>query len=217
MVRKNMQHQPKLSPNESSTGAKAKKQSKEKNKDEKKAIKEQKKVAFREAKEREKFLRTSVDKIRAQVINERAQAARGPAEIQKEFNRALQDWKTVQSELEKAKELARKRKDEIDEWKTWYEKLPAAEKASSIDRLQNEIRWRADELATNGNKINELIPKEFETRGKFEMAKQKLDAFHAGVHKRPIEEDPRLTSIISVLGKQTAAITQLKSEQQGLE
>lgn len=171
------------------------------------------KVALKEAKTRVKMLQSAWGGIRAQIEAERRQGITDPAALQVEVDRAQLAWQKIQSELNQAKELSQKRKDEIDGWKAWYGRLPKAEKPTGLERLQREIKWRADELASNGEKIGKLIPKEFEVRGVFEMAKQKQAAFQAGVHKRAIEEDPRLKSLRAELDKTVAAVEQLEPEQ----
>lgn len=185
------------------------KQPKDAPKENKSEAKAQKEAALNEAKARIKILKSTAEEIRARIKAERPETIHDPSVIQVEIERARLNWEKVQSELDQAKGLSQKRKNEIDEWKAWYEKLPTAEKQSGLERLQREIAWRANELASNGEKINELIPKEFEAKGVFEMAKLKLAAFQAGVHKLPMEEDPRLKSVLTELDKGFAAVAGL--------
>lgn len=191
-------------------GAVPKKQSNEKPSQKKSEAEKQNKVKLNDAKERVKVLKSSADEIRVRIKAERAEAIHDPSIIQAEIERVRLNWEKVQSELDQAKGLSRKRKDEIDEWKTWYEKLPLAEKETGLARLQNEIKWRAAELEDNGKRINELIPQEFEARGVFEMAKLKLDAFNAGVHQLPEDKDPRLKGVLAELDKENAVVARLE-------
>ncbi len=147
--------------------------------------------------------------IRAQVKAEREQGVPDVSVLQADVSAAEAELAKVQSELEQAKALSRKRKDEIDEWKGWYEKLPHEEKPAGLVNLQNEINWRAAELDANGQKINELMLSEIEATGMFEMAKQKLMVFEAGVHELPIEKDPRLKGAIAEVEKAVAEVTKL--------
>lgn len=170
-------------------------------------------VTLDEAKTRVKILRSALVEIRAQIESERAEGTSDRLVLQRQVHRARSKWEKTHSDLNQAKRLSRKRKDEIDQWKAWYEKRPPAEKPAGLERLQKEIKWRADELASNGEKINILIPQEFEARGALEMAKQRLAAFRAGAHKRRIDEDPRLKSLRDELEKTVAAIDRLGPEQ----
>lgn len=198
-------------PHKDETGTIAEKQSKEAPKENKSEGKTQKEAALNEAKARVKILKSAADEIRARIKAERAEIIHNPSSIHGELERARLNWEKLQSELDQTKGFSQKRKDEIDQWKSWYEKLPTAEKQSGLERLQSEIAWRAKELASNGEKINELIPKEFEARGVFEMAKLKLAAFEAGVHKLPMEKDRRLISVLDELDKGLAAVARLES------
>ena len=180
---------------------------------EKEEAKRLKKMALEETKARAKSLKFTADGMREQIMKERAQLIHGPSSIQAEIDQTRLAWEKVQSDLDQVKGLSRKRKDEIDEWKAWYENLSMEEKPSGLERLQKEIGWRADDLSSNGEKINELNLRELEARGAYEMAILKLEAFHAGVHKRPLEEDPRLVGVMAELDKETASVAQLESEQ----
>lgn len=210
MASKGKKNGSKLKPQKNDTDAVPKKLPKEKPSENKSKAEIQNKVALKEAKARVKLLKSAADEIRARIKAERAETIHDPSVIQVEIERARINWEKVQSELDQAKGLSQKRKDEIDEWKAWYEKLPTAEKQSGLERLQSEIGWRANELATNGQKINELIPKEFEARGAFEMAKIKMEAFRAGVHQLPEDEDPRLKGVLAEMDKGVAAAAGLE-------
>ena len=50
---------------------------------------------------------------------------------------------------------------------------------------------------------------EIEAMGAFEMANQKLAAFKAGVHKLPIEKDPRLKGVLAEVEAATAEVAKL--------
>jgi hypothetical protein len=170
-------------------------------------------LALKEAKEQVKELHSAVNKIRAQILAERETGVQDPFVLQAQIDSARLNWEKAQSDLILAKGLSRKRKDEIDEWKAWYEKLSNEEKPAGLERLQSEIKWRAAELDANGRKINDLILAEMESRGALEMAKLKLEAFHAGVHKLPLNKDPRLISAMAELDKSAAVVASLEGAQ----
>jgi len=169
----------------------------------------EKQFALKEAKSRVKILKSALAEIRAQVKMEREQEPPDPASLQTDVSVTQGRLEKVQSELKQAKALSRKRKDEIDEWKGWYEKLPDVEKPAGLVSLQNEINWRAAELDSNGQKINELMMTEIEAMGALEMANQKFAALEAGVHKLPVEKDPRLKGALVELEEAAAAVAKL--------
>jgi len=169
----------------------------------------EKQIALTEAKTRVKVLKSALAELSAQIKTERAEGMPDPSVLQADIVRAQSRFEKVQSELSQAKALSRKRKNEIDEWKGWYEKLPNEEKPAGLASLNNEIRWRAAELDSNGQKINELMLSEIEATGALEMANQKLAAFKAGVHKLPFEKDPRLKGALTEIDKAVAEMTRL--------
>jgi len=169
----------------------------------------EKQLALKDAKARVKILKSVLAEIRIQVKMEREQKPPDVTTLQADVSVAQARLDKVQSELKQAKALSRKRKDEIDEWKGWYEKLPENEKPAGLISLQNEINWRAVELDTNGQKINELTMIEIDAMGTLEVAKQKWAAYEAGVHKLPAEKDPRLKGVLVELEEATTAVAKL--------
>jgi hypothetical protein len=187
----------------------AKKQSKVKSPVKKTKAQIEKQLALKEAKARLKILKSALAEVRAQVQAEREQAPPSLESLQADVSVAQSRLEKVQSELSQAKALSRKRKDEIDEWKGWYAKLPEEEKPAGLVSLNNEINWRAAELDSNGQKINELMLAEIDAMGALEMANQKLAAVQAGVHKLPIEKDPRLKAVLADVEQVTAEVAKL--------
>jgi len=169
----------------------------------------EKALALKEAKMRLKALKSALKEINVQVKAEREGTPPSLESLQADVTAAQVRAEKVGSELSQAKALSRKRKDEIDEWKGWYEKLPAEEKAAGLVTLNNEIKWRAAELDANGQRINELMLAEIETTGALEMASQKLAAIKAGTYKLPIEKDPRLKGVLAEVEAATAEVAKL--------
>jgi len=169
----------------------------------------EKQAALKEARTRVRILKSALKEIREQVQAERDEGLPDLATLQAVASSAKTGLDKVQSELGQAKALSKKRKNEIDEWKKWYEKLPAEEKAAGLANLQNEIHWRAAELDANGQKINTLMMSELEAMGAFEIASQKLAAFESGVQDLPVEKDPRLKKVLAELDKATVQVAKL--------
>ena len=187
----------------------AKKQPKAKSPIKKTKAQTEKQLALKEAKTRLKILKSALSEIKAQVKAEREQEPPSLESLQADVSVAQGRLEKVQSELSQAKALSRKRKDEIDEWKGWYAKLPEDEKPAGLVSLNNEINWRAAELDSNGQRINELMLAEIDAMGVSEMANQKLAAFEAGVHKLPIEKDPRLKGALAEVESVMAEVAKL--------
>ena len=198
-----------LKPKKAKGKVAAKKQPKAKSPVKKTKAQMEKQLALKEAKTRLKILKSALREIKAQVRAERKLGPPSLESLQAAVSTAQSRLEEVQSELGQAKALSRKRKDEIDEWKGWYAKLPEEEKPAGLVSLNNEINWRSAELDSNGQKINELMLAEIEATGVLEMAKQKKAAFEAGVHKLPIEKDPRLKGVLAEVDKTMAEVAKL--------
>jgi Tfp pilus assembly protein FimV len=200
---------PTLKPKKAKGKFAAKKQPKVKSPVKKTKAQIEKQLALKEAKTRLKILKSALREIKAQVKAERKLEPPSLESLQAAVSTAQSQLEKVQSELSQAKALSRKRKDEIDEWKGWYAKLPEEEKPAGLVSLNNEINWRSAELDSNGQKINELMLAEIEATGVLEMAKQKKAAFEAGVHKLPIEKDPRLKGVLAEVDKTMTEVAKL--------
>ena len=170
----------------------------------------EKQIALKEATARVKMMKSALRDLRSQVGMERERGVPDPEVLKADVARTQSQLAQIQSELSQAKALSRRRKDEIDGWKNWYEKLPAEEKTEGFANLQNEINWRASELDANGQKINTLMLSELEAQGVFEMASQRLAAFEEGVHNLPVEKDPRLKRAQAEHDKAVAAFAALQ-------
>jgi len=170
----------------------------------------EKQIALKEARARVKLMKSALRDLRSQIEMEREVGVPDPEVLKADVARTQSQLSQIQSELSLAKALSRKRKDEIDGWKGWYEKLPAEDKTTGFANLQNEIHWRAAELDANGQKINMLMLTELEAQGVFEMANQRLTAFEAGVHDLPIEKDPRLKRAQAEHDQAVAALAALQ-------
>lgn len=140
-----------------------------------------------------------IAEVRAQLVAERAAGPFTLSGLQAELAQAQNESERAVTAAEKAKTRASKRKDEIDEWKAWYNSLPEDEKAVGLAKLQSEIKWRAAELEALTPQISKLLAAQATAVGDLEMVQQRLRAFEAGVFERPLAEDARLTVLQSSL------------------
>ena len=115
------------------------------------------------------------------------------AAIEKHQNRLLQ----LETHVQRDKDLAKRRKQEIDEWKTWYRALPEAEQPTGLEKLHGEIAWRSAELAELTAEISAGVVELSTITGELALAQHRLAAFDAGHHRLPLEEDSRLVHLKS--------------------
>lgn len=174
--------------------------------------KPKKKLALIEARTQLKALKSAYKQLQTHLKSERSLGHSDPVAIQADLSSAQVHLEKVQLELRQAKDHSNKRKDEIDEWKVWYDRLPEEHKPAGLVNLQNEIAWRAGELDTNAEKIDRLILEEIHAMGAMEGAKHRLSAHEDGAHKLPIEKDPRMKAIQKRIKTVEARINRLKKK-----
>lgn len=193
----------------SKSGTKKKKGAKDSAKARAKAKKQ---LALKEARAQLNALKTASEQLQAQLKSERLLSHSDPVAIQADMSRAQAQLEKVQLELRQAKDHSNKRKDEIDEWKLWYERLAEENKPAGLVNLQNEIAWRARDLDVNAEKIDRLILEEIHATGAMEGAKHRFSAYEAGAHELPIEKDPRMKAIRTRLKTIQTKINRLKKK-----
>lgn len=146
-----------------------------------------------------KSLGERLAEVRAQLEAERAAGPFTLSGLQAEVAQAQAEAERTYTAAQSAKAQASRRKDEIDEWKAWYNSLPEDEKEVGMVKLQSEIKWRAAELEVLTPQIRDLLAAQATAVGNLELAQQRLTAFEAGVFERSIEEDPRFLHLNNAL------------------
>jgi len=129
------------------------------------------------------------------VKEERAHGPEFVTKLSEQLNQARADHEKLEKKMQKAKTYIKKRKMEITEWKQWYNGLGHHDKSKELKQLEDEIKWRADEIAAKQKVIAELIPQELEAEGLCEQLEIRLQALKEVDLNAPIEDDPRLQDI----------------------
>jgi multidrug efflux pump subunit AcrA (membrane-fusion protein) len=146
-----------------------------------------------------KPLEERLAEVRAQLEAERSAGPFTLSGLQTDVAQAQAEAERAYAAAQRAKAQASKRKDEIDEWKAWYNSRPEDEKEVDMAKLQGEIKWRAAELEVLTPQIRDLLTAQASAAGNLELAQQRLTAFEAGVFEKPIEEDPRFLHLNNAL------------------
>jgi len=148
--------------------------------------------------------------IRKQLKAERAGGLPTEASLQAALDEAEDRVEQLEARIAKAKGLSKKRKREIDEWKTWYNNQPDIDKTAARAKLDGEIHWRADEIKKLEDQISRRIAKHLDAEGAVEQVRHQMAALEAGVYDRPIKEDPRLIGVLEELEEAKAALPKVK-------
>ncbi len=137
-----------------------------------------------------------VEETRRFLQAERDQGVPSQEQVDAGIKKAVEELEVIRGELKKAKKQVKKRKKEIHRWKEWYNRLEQDDKSAELEQLQQEISWRAGEIARQEAEIARLYSSGIESEGKLEHLNVQLNALKEGVYEKPLEEDPRLRSII---------------------
>src|SRR2546423_4253651 len=73
------------------------------------------------------YLDSLVEQMRKQIHEERKAGAPALKELRESLKRSQAQVDRTAAEIDAAKEQARKRKDEIEDWQRWYESRPQDE------------------------------------------------------------------------------------------
>lgn len=129
--------------------------------------------------------------------------------LEKDLDEAHLNFEKLGKKISRAKTQIKKRKLEIDEWKEWYNALEQHDKTSELQQLNEEIKWRADEIANKEKEITELNLQLLDAEGQCEHLKIRLQALREVDQSLPIDKDPRILDLLeekSLVNKQLEAV-----------
>jgi hypothetical protein len=137
------------------------------------------------------------DQVRQAIERERA----GPpslVELEDAAAAAQTGLSRLDTELNGAKALARKRKREIGEWSVWFHSLAQSDRSSEHAVLDHETAWRLREVAEIEKGIAAMNADRLSAIKRLEDAKSAVAAFASGAHDKPLDEDPRMKALSAV-------------------
>ena len=140
------------------------------------------------------------EKFRTDYLKQLRAEHRGGAptaeEIQQQIGDAEEAVTQLKAEIDAAKALSKKRKQEIDEWKLWYNGIAKIDKSVEWAKLEIEIAWRATEINDLHLTIGTLYEQHLAAKTRLEMARQRQTAFAHGALEKPLTEDPRYVQLM---------------------
>lgn len=157
-------------------------------------------------------IKKDTGKLGRQLRAERRAGKPDVTQLQANVAQAQQQVDTINSEKDRLKDAASNRKNEITEWKQWYDALPGLDKTTELEQLNHEVQWRLKEVVQLETDIGKLYGDEFEASNQLEFAKQQLAAFEAGVFERPVDQDPRLIAAHKAIEKEEAELNKIRTK-----
>lgn len=127
-------------------------------------------------------------------------------ELKNSIAQAELDLQKTNKKLDKAKALVKQRKLEIKQWKDNFASLDKLDASQELIQLQNEIDWRAKDIAEKEVQIASLYDCKNNQTGVLENLKIKLTILEQGFHQQDIYQDPRLQGLEEELKELNAAI-----------
>ena len=138
------------------------------------------------------FFKRLLSELKVELEAERSNLPNSVDVIQVSIAEAELNLEKVQAKINKAKGQSKQRKQEISEWKRWYEAIAQINKAQEWETLTQEMTWRSQIISDCEVKISQLESKKLMLMGELEKKRIQLVAFMNGVYELPLNEDPRL-------------------------
>lgn len=116
----------------------------------------------------------------------------------------------IRKKLSAAKTHVKKRKGEIDEWKLWYAGLLESDKPAGLTQLNDEIKWRADDIANKETEISALYIDLVQAEGKSEYIKIQIKGLAYMDFDGKVDDDIRIKSLLKEKEKLQKKMAELK-------
>lgn len=149
----------------------------------------------RDARDEVAALEAAAAEVRKQVRSERRRGPFVRADLERAVSAAESRRRQLDVEVDQSKQLARRRKDEIGDWKVWYAQRTGGDSSSDLRTLEQEIAWRAAEIDAHEARIQAILPDQLAADGRLAQAQTCLAAFDAGAFDAPLAQDPRVMAV----------------------
>lgn len=159
-------------------------------------MKETLQTSLEEAKSRLSSIDEIAKRIRRNLEDERKNGIPHQHVLEEIMAKLVAEEEQLTRKLKKAKAICKKRKQEIVQWQTWFKELNQENKAEEKKQLENELEWRQKEVVQQEVKISHLYGLRTEKELEKSEKEVQLEALKRGVHKLPIDQDPRLSGIL---------------------
>ncbi len=149
-----------------------------------------------EHKEQLKEIEHAETMVKNQIISERQNPPTDSTELEEKHRQAKADLEEIQNEIKSHKSKAAELKDRITNMKEDFEQTPAESRPENWTELSKNIKPLSDGIIESESAISALEMRRFAAEQAMSQAEIALEAFKAGYHEKPIEEDPRLKAVI---------------------
>lgn len=161
----------------------------------------------------EQFERLIKD-VKSKIEVERSEGAVDVSSLKAAVEERKIQYNRNQEDANLHKDRIDKLKKDISDWKQWYTFIADIDKTEQLKRLDIEVRWRAAEIKQLQEKIGALEVEMLNAKLFLMESSQKLLAMEKDLHKLPVENDPRL---LSVIARRDSAATQFDAAKKLIE
>ncbi len=155
---------------------------------------ERRQSKLKAAKEQSKLMRRVVRDLEARVKREHTEHPPDRSGVEQSIAAQQERIEAVRSKIRAAKDQAKRRKREIDEWKDWYARIPEIDKQEEWEKVRSEATWRGTEIGELEGRISALEGEKMAAITELEIAQEQLEALNAGVYRGPWKHDPRIAA-----------------------
>ena len=152
-----------------------------------------------------------LERTQQEIKRERAKHPTSEENLKAEIARLSATETQLKNKINRLKKVCSKRKEEIKDWQEHFSNVPDEEKPQAKQQLNTEISRRLKELSDKEAEISHLYLAHNPLVGEIEFKKIQLEAFYAGAHSLPAEEDPRIKEILLKRERVLSKINELTS------
>ena len=143
----------------------------------------------------EEFLKKYLNSLH----HERSKSPPSLFEIEGDIASCEEACERIKTEIKRREKLISRWKQEIKEWKSWYNGSPKIDKSEEWAKMDAEVQWRSIEIQSSQVVINGLYESLYPAKTELEVARHRLIAHTQGCLERPLREDPRYLGILQAL------------------
>lgn len=151
-------------------------------------------------------LEKGIKMIKEKIQEERTASRSGTSELEKQITTTQLKIQQIQQDIDSAKATCAARKNEIVNWEKWYETQPLDRKAAAFTKMNSENSWRMSEVNGLQGKISGFESAKLALFVALEKAKEQFAVVREKVHELPIEQDPRLKTLLDAKTILTASL-----------
>jgi len=134
--------------------------------------------------------------IRGLINSERQSPPTDSSEYETKLMQAKAEQENIENSIKSYKSEATELKNQISIIKKDFEQTPIEKKQEICSELTNKIKPLGEKIIECESAICALEMRKFATEQAVSQIEISLEAFKAGYHEKPIDEDPRLKELL---------------------